>query len=152
MIVWKMTLAQFLAGLLETEHDDDPDFFEEQLRAIQWQERTIIPFTHNPRYATAAPVGGKDLQDQVLLEYRDDAWAAVGFYLGPTIYLTPIARKKELAEKLILRCAVNRDAPAKRDALKKGLSALKRAHELAVRKAVAVGLPVPEQVRQDYRL
>ena len=156
MHIWQLTLDEFLAGL-ETGVSQPPMAFEAAMSSLPqeapWIDKTEMPLWTNPGFATAfANRGGQSsAKDQVLLQLDPNGkWVPVGCYVDTVLALIPDVRRKGLSTELILRCVGRRDLPDNRQLSEAGLAALKKAHRVAVAKAVECKLPVPKVVLDDY--
>jgi hypothetical protein len=112
---------------------------------------TIVPITQHPRFATALIQGHGTFANQALLELVDGNWKCVGSYIDDTIMILQSARRRGVAEELVLRCAEHRNnLPLTSNFTNKGYSLLKRTHRLAVERALESGLHVPQPVIAEY--
>ena len=158
MIIWRMTLKEFLAGQEST--ISTPvlayDAAMSTLSEPKWDDQSVMLLFTNPGYATAFANQGPNAtssKDQVLLEMQNDGtWAPVGCYIDMTLGLVDRVRNKGLSTELVLRCLTLREPPLERQLSEAGLGALKKAHKVAVEKAVESGLDVPERVRGENGL
>jgi hypothetical protein len=145
MRIWEHTLDQLTGGKQPIGSPDMPNLPQ------PYHPATIVPITTHPPYATAMLKGGGTMAHQVLLEWKDGQWSCVGSYVDNTIHIDDSARGKGLAEELLIRCLEHREAlPLTGNFSEKGYSLLKRAHRLAVDRALAANLPVPDKVREEY--
>jgi hypothetical protein len=97
--------------------------------------------------------GGGSLAHQVLLELQDGQWVCVGSYVEDTINLEPHVRRKGLGQELVLRCAEHRQGlPFTTGFSEAGYRLLKKTHKLAVERAQAAGLNVPQKVLDELKL
>lgn len=145
MRIWEHTLKE-LIGDAQTQDADDGEMY-----AQPFIPQSVVPITFNPKYATAMLRGGGSFAHQVLLELRDGQWVCVGSYVDDTIFIDPNVRGKGLAEELVLRCADHRPTlPLTTMFSTKGRKLLERTHELAIERALAAGLEVPQTVMEDF--
>jgi hypothetical protein len=147
MRIWEHTFEALTGGKKPLADHDQP--FAEQ----PFNGEAAEPIPHNPRFATAPIQGDDSLANQALLESKDGKLTCVGFYVDDTILLKddPNVRRQGLAEELLLRCVEHRsDLPLSSNFTKKGYSLLKRAHRLAVRRALEAKLTVPHVVLAEY--
>ncbi|WP_316186692.1 MULTISPECIES: hypothetical protein [unclassified Bradyrhizobium] len=144
MRLWEHTFEELTGG--EQPQGDRPEPFIAQ----PFVGATVVPITQNPRYATAVIPGSKDFGHQALLEWRDGSWVCVGHYVDDTIQLDVSVRGMGLAEELVLRCVEHRHSlPLTTGFTNRGFRLLRRAHRLAVERALQAGLPVPQNVRDE---
>jgi hypothetical protein len=86
-----------------------------------------------------------------LLELKDGQWTCIGSYVDDTILIDESVRGRGLAEELLLRCAEHRaDLPLSSNFTNKGYSLLRRAHRIAIKRALEAKLPVPDVVLAEY--
>jgi hypothetical protein len=74
----------------------------------------------------------------------------VGCYVDSVLGLIERVCGKGLSNELILRCVGRRELPDSRQLSEAGLAALKKAHRVAVAKALKCKLAVPKAVLDDY--
>jgi hypothetical protein len=143
--IWEHTFAELTGGLQPSGEQDVPS------PPQPFIQQSVVPITHNPRFATAAIRGGGSLANQALLELKDREWTCVGSYVDDTILLDENVRGQGLAEELLLRCAEHRNSlPLSSNFTKKGYELLRRTHRLAVERALKANLAVPAVVMAEY--
>lgn len=146
MRIWEHTFEKLTGG----KEPHDADDMSIPMPPQPFVSQTIVPITHNPKYATALLKGESSFAHQVLLELNDGKWMPVGSYVDDTIHLDPHVRGMKLGEELLLRCAEHRqDFPLTTNFSKAGYKLLKRTHRLAVERAQESGLPVPQAVLDE---
>jgi hypothetical protein len=154
MDVWKLTLLQFMGGTTQGTDDvmNPVDPLLESLGTPAWIG-PIETLPDKPEFATAtANRPGARPANQVLLERTKDGWNPIGAYVNETIALKDEHRGKGLSTELILRCSKHRDPPAgPRRVTKSGYAALAKAHYVAVERAIADRLAVPDNVKDEHR-
>src|SRR5215471_21508165 len=94
--IWEHTLQELTGGkqpMGERDGDMPPQPFV---------HASIVPITHNPRFATAFIQGSGSLPNQALVELKNGQWEYVASYVDDTIHLDPSVRGKGLAEELLL--------------------------------------------------
>jgi hypothetical protein len=145
MRIWEHTFEELTGGRPPSGDQDVP--FEPQ----PFIRVAVVPITHNPRFATAPIPGFPSFGNQALLELKNGQWTCVGHYVEDTILLDESVRGRGLAEELLLRCAEHRtDLPLSSNFTNKGYSLLKRAHRLAIMRALKARLPVNQAVLAEY--
>jgi hypothetical protein len=145
MRIWENTFAELTGGKQPSSGSDVP------IMPQPFILESVVPITHNPRFATAFIRGGGSLANQALLELKEGQWVCVGSYVDDTIHLDESARGRGLAEELVLRCAEHRHSlPFTTNFTDKGYSLLKRTHRLAVTRALEAELQVPDAVLAEY--
>jgi hypothetical protein len=156
MIVWQLTLLEFMAGQTQGDGYAKTNPVDDLLAALNppgWVEGTEIPLEEDPDFATAvanqSPVQNGN---QVLLHWEGERWQPIGAYIDHVIAISDRFRGRDpkLSTDLILRCAGHRPVPESRELTIPGYKALLRAHFAAVEKALAAGLDVPANVCEDY--
>jgi GNAT superfamily N-acetyltransferase len=143
-----MTLSEFI-GTPEPRPDNLTCLDSAIPASSAWDEQSIEPVCEGA-YATALLTGYPS--DGVLLVREANAWEPVGFYLGPTIYVTESHRGRGAAAELMLRCLEHREHPGDWDRTVLGDNLLRRVHRLAVERASAAGEDVPASVLEEYGL
>jgi hypothetical protein len=147
MRIWQYTFKA-LTGEKEPGGVQDPPFAEQP-----FNERAVEPIPGNPRFATAPIQGDNSLANQALLESKNGKWTCVGHYVEDTIHLKDDqnVRGQGLAEELLLRCVEHRsDLPLTSNFTEQGYSLVRRAHRLAIKRALEAKLPVPDFVLAEY--
>lgn len=156
MIVWKLTLSQFLSKeLKETGETAIPveQFLAAALHPPYWYEGAEVELESHPGFATAPakrPGMPLSLEYQVLLQKSEYGWTPVGAYVDDTVMVAEAVQRKGLGAELVLRCAPHRKVPKRRAVSPSGLATLKSAYRLAVQRAIADGKDVPAGVRSEY--
>ncbi len=155
MIVWKLTLLEFMGG--RTEGQGHQRIFLGSLLASLstpcWIPGSEVILPDRPAFATAlANRHGGTAANQVVLMWSADQWHPVGAYIDPVVVIEDAYRGQGLSTELILRCSEHRQAPKNRDVTVAGYAALAKAHRVSVKRAVANDLDVPDHVRAEYGL
>jgi hypothetical protein len=140
---WEHTFSE-LSNDLSPYPDADNPFFPQP-----FEDRTIVPLS-NPKYATAMLKGAQSFAHQVLLERTHVGWKCIGHYVDDTISLDPNAPRIGLATELFLRCMEHRTLPLTTKFTQSGFNLLRRAHRIAIGRAIEAGLMVPKKVLEDY--
>lgn len=156
MIVWQLTLNEFMAGQGQGEgyaKENPADDLLATLTPPGWIAGTEVPLEDEPEFATAIanrPDGFAG--NQVLLHKQGDSFRPLGAYIDAMIAIKDEFRGRDpkLSTDLILRCAEHRSVPSERELTIPGHKALMRAHFAAVERALAAGLEVPQKVLDDY--
>lgn len=155
--IWTLTVDEFLTKDLQQTGSTAASFemFLPLLEEPGWHRGREVPMDGKPGFATAPakrPGMDADLAYQVLLKKDGDQWELVGLYIDDTIIVKPEMRGAGLTTELVLLCAKYRPLPSRRTVSPAGLATLKRAHRIGVERALAEGLPVPANVRAEYKL
>jgi hypothetical protein len=113
----------------------------------------VTPFEFNPLYGTAVLTGGLYMQDQALVRKNDNGeWECIGWYMGDTMMVWADG-KKGLGSELFLRCIAHRnELPVTKMMTGRGEKTMRRAHRIAIERALAEGKDVPQAVRDEYGL
>ncbi|MGO9132673.1 MAG: hypothetical protein ACLP8A_01305 [Methylovirgula sp.] len=156
MIVWQLTLNEFMAGQGQGEgyaKQNPADELIASLAAPGWVAGTEVPLEDDPEFATAvANLPGASPANQVLLHKEGDSYRPVGAYIDAKLAIKDEFRGRDpkLSTDLILRAAEHREVPTERELTIPGHKALMRAHFAAVERAMIAELPVPQNVLDDY--
>jgi hypothetical protein len=144
--IWEHTFAALTGGA-------NPQYASyEGLEPQPFIPQSVVPITHNPKFATAMLTGGGSFAHQVLLELQEGNWVCVGSYVDDTINIDRSLRGKGLAEELVLRCVEHRhQLPLTTGFSHAGHKLLKRTHRLAIDRALKADLHVPQDVLDEYR-
>jgi hypothetical protein len=157
MIVWQLTLIEFMAGIGQGEgyaKENPASNLLASLIAPGWVEGTEVPLEEAKDYATAiAKLPDEHPKNQVLLHKTDAGWEPVGAYIDASLAILDSHRGHDpkLSTDLILRCAEHREVPEIREDITiPGYKALARAHFTAMERALNAELDVPQKVLDDY--
>jgi hypothetical protein len=156
MVVWQLTLLEFMAGLGQGEgyaKENPAAGLLASLTAPGWVAGTEVPLEEDKEFATAiAKLPEEHPKNQVLLHKVGDGWEPIGAYIDGTIAILDAYRGHDpkLSTDLILRCAEHRPVPESREVTVPGYKALVRAHFTAFERAMGAGLDVPAPVLADY--
>lgn len=156
MIVWQLTLNEFMAGQGQGEGYAKQNPADEILASLPppgWIAGTEVPLEDDPEFATAiASLPGGLPGNQVLLHKEGDSYRPIGAYIDAKLAIKDAFRGRDpkLSIDLILRCAEHREVPTERELTIPGHKALMRAHFAAVERAMAAGHDVPQKVLDDY--
>lgn len=156
MIVWQLTLNEFMAGQGQGEgyaKENPADAVIASLAPPGWVAGTEVPVEDAPDFTTAvAALPEPSPAHQVLLHKEGDSYQVVGVYIEAKLAIKDAFRGHDpkLSTDLILRCAEHRDVPTERELTIPGHKALMRAHFAAVERAMIAELPVPQNVLDDY--
>lgn len=143
MKIWEHTFDELTDGL--SPHPDAANPFFPQ----PFVPASIVPLS-NLKYATALLKGAQSMAHQVLLERVEDGWKCIGHYVDDTITLAEDAPRIGLATELFLRCAEHRQLPLTTNFTESGYKLVRRAHKLAVERALTSGLVIPKAVLAEY--
>ena len=144
MRIWEHTFAELTGGIAPLPNSSNP-FFEQPFDA-----RTLVPITDRPKFATAMPRAAPSMRDQVLLLREPNGWRCIGHLVDDTITIHPDFEHQGLATELFLRAVEHRDLPLTTNFTQRGYDLVRRAHTLAVERALQDGLNVPPKVLAEY--
>jgi hypothetical protein len=149
LIVHEVPLLRFLGGVIDPAANSVNPFESllENFRGREWRRPEPIP--GRPEYATE-PVNEGGTDQVLLMKGKKGEWIVIGWYVGTTIAINDAYRGRDLSTELILRCSENRPVPERRDLTQAGYDALRRAHRVAIQRAIAAGLTIPLEVQADY--
>jgi hypothetical protein len=156
MIVWQLSLNEFMAGVGQGEGYAKENPADELIAALTppgWVAGTEVPLEEDPEFATAvAALPEPSPANQVLLHKEADGYRPIGAYIDAKLAIKDEFRGRDpkLSTDLILRCAEHRPVPTDRELTIPGHKALMRAHFAAVERAMIAELPVPQNVLDDY--
>jgi len=156
MIVWQLSLLEFMAGQGQGEGYAKQNPADELIAALEppgWVAGTEVPLEEEPEFATAvAATANPSPANQVLLHKEGDGYRPIGAYIDAKLAIKDEFRGHDpkLSTDLILRCAEHREVPTERELTIPGFKALTRAHFAAVERAMVAGLDVPQKVLDDY--
>ena len=144
--IYKIPLSEFLGGHVKGEGQKEPDDIYIDEMGKTFPPVNLTPIPGKPDYATG-PANG-DLEDQILFKKITNGWEAVGCFLGPTVVVK--RGHPGLGVELILSCTTHRKALGEKLFTEDGFKAAKRAHRIAIERALAQGEEVPAEVLVDY--
>jgi hypothetical protein len=155
MIVWKLTLLEFMGGKTEGQGRtmNPAGALLASLSAPGWILGSEVVLPDSPEFATAiANRPGATAANQVVLIRSAEQWHPIGAYLDTVVAIEDAYQGQGLSTELILRCSLHRQRPIERQVTVAGYKALAKAHLVSVNRAVANGFDVPNHVRAEYGL
>lgn len=156
MIVWQLTLNEFMAGQGQGEGYAKQNPADEMIAGLAppgWLAGTEVPLEEAPEFSTAiAALPDASPANLVLLIKDGETYRPIGAYIDAKLAIKDEFRGHDpkLSTDLILRAAEHRPVPTERELTIPGHKALMRAHFAAVERAMGAGHDVPQNVLDDY--